>query len=164
MLLVKDPLTGLKERRGKLLLEIPVRELHNDMLLPINKGGFSGVRDDDGKVIISDTTLRKLLPKELHPVTETHKQLCGCKLCNTATSLQKTLNAFCLRTLKELQESVNQAVLPRQRLASLRALQDYRRSVVNLDMSLKHLKTCIVLTDMSECCGHQVPSMELCPR
>jgi hypothetical protein len=113
-LLVENPSTGLKERRGKLLLEIPVCELHNDMLQPLNKGGFAGIRDADGNIIISDTTLRKLLPKELRPATETHKQLCGCELCNTATSLQKTLNAFRSRTLKQLQESVNRAVLPRQ--------------------------------------------------
>jgi hypothetical protein len=81
----------LKEQRGKLLLEIPVGELHNDMLLPINKGGFSGVRDAEGTIIILDNTLRKLLPIELQPATEMHKQLCGCKLCNTVTSLQKTL-------------------------------------------------------------------------
>ncbi len=73
-----------------MLLEVPVRELHNDMLLPINEGCFTGVRDTDGKIIISDTMLRKLLPKELRPATETHKQLCGWELCNTAKSLQKT--------------------------------------------------------------------------
>jgi hypothetical protein len=139
----------LKERRGKLLFEIPVRELHNDMLMPINKGGFAGVRNEDGKIIILDTTLRKLSPIELRPATETHKQLCGCKLCNTATSLQKTLNAFRSRTLKQLQESVNRAVLPRQRLASLWSFQDYRQSVANPNMSLHHLKPSDVLTVMT---------------
>jgi hypothetical protein len=43
------------EQRGKLLLKIPVRELHNDMLLPLNKDGFAGIRDEDGQIIISDT-------------------------------------------------------------------------------------------------------------
>jgi hypothetical protein len=41
-LLVKNKVTGEKELVGKLLLEIPVQELHNDMLLPVNKGGFAG--------------------------------------------------------------------------------------------------------------------------
>jgi hypothetical protein len=35
------------------------------MLQPINKGGFAGVRDVEGKIIISDTALQKLLPIEL---------------------------------------------------------------------------------------------------
>jgi hypothetical protein len=145
-LLVMNQSTGLKERRGKLLLEISVRELHNDMLLPVNKGGFAGVRDNDGAIIISDSTLRKLLPHELRPATETHKQLCGCELCNTATSLQKTLNAFRLRSLKQMRESVSRAVLPRQRLASLRRSQEYRRLVANADMTLKHIRTSDALT------------------
>ena len=139
-LLVKNPLTGLKERTGKLLLEIPVRELHNDMLLPTIEGGFAGARDEDGKIIISDTTLRNLLPFELRPATETHKQLCGCELCNTAMSLHKTLKAFRSRNLKELRESVIQGVLPRQRLASLRTVQDYSDSVENEDKSMRHFK------------------------
>jgi hypothetical protein len=64
-LLVKNKVSGEKERVGKLLLEIHVRESHNDMLLPVNKGGFAGAFDENGSIIISDTTLRKLLPKEL---------------------------------------------------------------------------------------------------
>ena len=139
-LLFKNPLTGLKERIGKLLLEIPVRELHNDRLLPTNEGGFAGSRDEEGKIIISNTTLRNLLPFELRPATETHKQLCGCELCNCATSLQKTLNAFCSRNLKQLRESVIQAVLPRQRLPSLRTVQDYSHCVEKEDRSLSHFK------------------------
>jgi hypothetical protein len=64
-LLVKNKVTGEKERVGKLILKIPVRKLHNDMLLPVNKGGFAGAFDESGAPIISDSTLQKLLPKEL---------------------------------------------------------------------------------------------------
>jgi hypothetical protein len=56
-LLVKNKVTGEKERVGKLILEIPVRELHNDMLLPVNKGGFEGAFNASGVPIISDSTL-----------------------------------------------------------------------------------------------------------
>jgi hypothetical protein len=108
------------------------------------------MRAEDGTIIISDTTLWKLLPIELRPARETHKQLCGCKLCNTVTSLHKTLNAFCLRTLKQLTQSVNRTVLPRQRLASLhQACQDYRHSVANPNNTLKYLKPSDVLTVMT---------------
>ena len=148
-LLVYNPVTGVKERTGKLLLEISVRELHNDMLLPENKGGFAGVRDADGCIIISDTTLRKLLPKELRPATETHKQLCGCELCNTAASLQKTLNAFWSQNLQQMEQSVNRAVLPRQRLSALRTYQGYRHSVASPDSQLNHLKACDAVTLMT---------------
>jgi hypothetical protein len=83
-------------------------------------------------------------------MTEMRKQLCGWKLCNTITYFQKTLNAFFSRTLKQLTQSVSQAVLPRQRISShLRASQDYRCSVANPNMSLKHLKPGDVLIVMT---------------
>jgi hypothetical protein len=46
-------------------------------------------------------------------------------------------------------ESINWAVLPRQRLASFQASQDYRRLVANPDVSLKHLKPSDVRTMMT---------------
>jgi hypothetical protein len=98
-LLVKKEMTGGKEQAGKLLLEIPVCKIHNNMLLPVNKGGFAGARDESGATI-----LWKLLPRELRPAMEMHKQSCGCELCITATSLQKTLNAFRLGSLHLLKE------------------------------------------------------------
>ncbi len=70
-LLIKDPETGQKKRTGKLLLEISVRELHNNLLEPTVNGGL-------GEVLISDTALRYLLPPQLRPMTERHKQMCGC--------------------------------------------------------------------------------------
>jgi hypothetical protein len=57
-LLIKDPETRKKLRTGKILLEVSVRELHNDLLdLPAN-GGLDCVRNAEGKVIIRDTALR----------------------------------------------------------------------------------------------------------
>jgi hypothetical protein len=148
-LLIKNKLTGEKERIGKLLLEIPVRKLHNDMLLPINKGGFAGAIYERGAIIISDTTLRKLLPKELRPATETHKQLCGCELCITAASLQKTLNAFRLRSLKMMKERSALARAVRVRLPALRQLQDYRKLIANADKTLKQKKAADAVTLMT---------------
>jgi hypothetical protein len=104
IILINNKVTGEKEQVGKLLLEIPVGELHSDMLLSVNKGGFAGAIDESGAIIISDTMLRKVLAHELCPATEMHKQLCGCELRITTASLQKTLNAFCLRSLKLLKE------------------------------------------------------------
>jgi hypothetical protein len=61
-LLIKDPETGKKVRTGKVLLEVSVRELHNDLLdLPAN-GGLDCAKNAEGKVLISDTALRYLLP------------------------------------------------------------------------------------------------------
>ena len=49
----------------KLLLHVSVRELHNSLLSDPNGGGIKDDRDKDGKIIISDSTLRSLLPTQL---------------------------------------------------------------------------------------------------
>ena len=49
----------------KLLLQVSVRELHNSLLSDPNDGGLKDARYEDGKIIISDSTLRSLLPPQL---------------------------------------------------------------------------------------------------
>ena len=46
----------------KLLLQVSVRELHNSLVSVPNDGGLKDTRYEDGKIIISDSTLRSLLP------------------------------------------------------------------------------------------------------
>ena len=47
-----------------LLLQVSVRELHNSLVSDPNYGGLKDARDEDGKIIISDSTLRSLLPPQ----------------------------------------------------------------------------------------------------
>ena len=49
----------------KLLLQVSVRELHNSLVGNPNDGGIKDGRDEDGKIIICDSTLRSLLPPQL---------------------------------------------------------------------------------------------------
>ena len=46
----------------KLLLQVSARELHNSLVSDPNDGGMKDARDENGKIIISDFTLRLLLP------------------------------------------------------------------------------------------------------
>ena len=48
----------------KLLLLVSVRELHNSLASDPNNGALKDARDEDGKIIISDSTLRSLLPPQ----------------------------------------------------------------------------------------------------
>ena len=52
----------------KLLLQVSVRELHNSLVSDPNDGGLKDSRDKDGKIIISDSTLRSLFPPQLKNV------------------------------------------------------------------------------------------------
>ena len=49
----------------KLLLQVSVRELHNSLVSDPSNGGLKDYRDEDGKIIISDSTLRSRLPPQL---------------------------------------------------------------------------------------------------
>ena len=44
------------------MLKMPIRDLNNYLLKPKDKGGFLFAREKNGSVIISDTTIRNLLP------------------------------------------------------------------------------------------------------
>ena len=46
----------------KLLLQVSVRALHNSLVNDLNDCGLKDARDEDDNIIISDSTLRSLLP------------------------------------------------------------------------------------------------------
>ena len=48
----------------KLLLQVSVREPHNSLVSDPNDVGLKDARDEDGKIIISDSKLRSLLPSQ----------------------------------------------------------------------------------------------------
>jgi hypothetical protein len=56
-LLVKKQGSIEKQRVPKLLIEITVRELHNLLVAPLEHGGLPQSRDEDGIIIVGDTTL-----------------------------------------------------------------------------------------------------------
>eukprot|EP00966_Prymnesium_polylepis_P330743 7386355-Prymnesium_polylepis.1 len=104
---VEDPKSGEKVPTTKLLREVSIRELHNDLIeLPVDEGGKGGglpeARGEKGEVLISATAMRGLLPPQLQAMTERHKQMCGCEICISADQLQQSLNAFRFRLKRQL--------------------------------------------------------------
>ena len=71
----------------KLLLQVSVRELHNRLVSDTNDGGLKDARDKDGEIIISDYTLRSMLPPQLKQMSTRYKVMCGCKCCIYAKSI-----------------------------------------------------------------------------
>ena len=63
----------------KLLLQVSGRELHNSLVNDPNDVGLKDARDEDGKIIISDSTLRSLLPPELKKMSARYNIMCGCE-------------------------------------------------------------------------------------
>ena len=64
--------------RNKNILQISVRELQNDMILPISEGNIFGTITVDGKVCIGDTSLSKYMPKYIKPMRNINNIICGC--------------------------------------------------------------------------------------
>ena len=63
----------------KFLLQVSVKELHNSLISDPNDGGLKDARDEDGRIIISDSTLRSLLPTQLKQMYARYKVMCGCE-------------------------------------------------------------------------------------
>ena len=71
----------------KLLLQVYVRELHSSLVSDPNCGGIKDARDEYGKIIISDSTLRLLLPPQLKQMSARYNIMCGCECCISAKSV-----------------------------------------------------------------------------
>ena len=62
-----------------------MRKLHNELIASPDDGGLPGARDaDKNYVVIYYTMLCSLAPPQLRPVTDHHKIMCGCSICNTS--------------------------------------------------------------------------------
>ena len=55
---------------SKLLFQVSVRELHNNLVSATKYGGLKEARDEDDNIIISDSTLCSLLPTQLKKCCE----------------------------------------------------------------------------------------------
>jgi hypothetical protein len=128
---IKDPEAPEGRKRvGKLLLEISVRELHNDLVDTPENGGLAEARDESGNVLISDTALRYLLPPQLKRMSASHKQMCGCEKCLSIQTLQQSLNTWRFRCLRQLSVEVNSLPEGEARQLALARLVDYRIAVL----------------------------------
>ena len=58
-------------------------------------------------MIISDTRFRSLAPPQIRPMTDNHKMMCGCAICNTSKYNQEYLNAWRRKQLKIMDEKAN---------------------------------------------------------
>ena len=66
-----------------------MQQLHNELIASPDDGVLLVYRHSDtNDVIISGTMLRSLAPPKLSPMTDHHKMICGCAICNTSNYFQ----------------------------------------------------------------------------
>ena len=93
----------------KLLLQVSVRELHQSLVSDPNDGGLKDARDEDGKIIISDSALRSLLSHKLKQISARYKVMCGCEYCIFVKSMHSSLQSWRDRYLKKLKDKSQNA-------------------------------------------------------
>ena len=84
----------------KLLLRVSIKELHNSLVIYHNDRGLKDARDDDGNIIISDSTLRSVLTPQFKKMFARYKIMCGCECCISAKSIHSSLLSWRDRYLK----------------------------------------------------------------
>ena len=75
----------------KLLLQVSVRELHNSLVIDPNDGVMKDFRDEYDNIIISDYTLRSLLPPQLKQMYARYKIMCDFECCISAKIIHSSL-------------------------------------------------------------------------
>ena len=70
---VPDPAdSNRKMKVQKMLRQISMRELHNDLIKNVP------ACTKNGRVLISDTNLRAILPPQVKPMSNRYKEMCSC--------------------------------------------------------------------------------------
>ena len=90
----------------KFILQVSVRELNNSLVSDPNNGGLKNARDEDGKIVISDSTLRSLLPPQIKQISTRYKIMCGCECCISAKSIHSSLLSWCYRYLEQIRDKI----------------------------------------------------------
>ena len=84
----------------KLLIQLSIRELHNSLVIDPNNGAIKDARDEDGNIIISDSTLHSLLPHQLKQISACYNIMSGCECCISAKIIHSPLLSWRDRYLK----------------------------------------------------------------
>ena len=76
---------------SKHLFWVLVKALHNIMVIPPEEGGLKEARYSENNSIISDSTIRNILPPQLNKMTSRYKVMCGCECCISTKSMHLSL-------------------------------------------------------------------------
>ena len=113
-----------------MLLHVSVRELHNSLVSDPNDGGLKYARDKDGKIIISDSTLRSLLQPQLKQMSARYRIICGCEYCIYAKGIHSSLLSWRDRYLKKLKDQSQNAQIRRSGEKSHHIYTTYKNTVM----------------------------------
>ena len=112
-----------------LLLQESIREINNSMVSPPEEGGIKEARDVDYHIIISDSTLCKILPPQIKKMTSRYKVICSCECCIYAKSMHSSLLTWRDCRLKHPKDIIHNAQNRRSGEISSRIFETYKNYV-----------------------------------
>ena len=116
-----------KIRTNRLLLQISIRELHNEMIEQLPEA-----TDAEGNVLISDTKLRQIMPPEVKRMSNRYKVMCGCIDCLSIQYYQSDYNRFKNSLMKKMVDDRDNAPLRSDERSLARArLAIYENEIQN---------------------------------
>ena len=89
-----------------LLLQVSVRELHNNLVSDTYNGGIKEAIGAENNIIISDSTLCSLLPPQLKKISSRYKVMCGYECCISAKSIHYSLLSWSDHYLKNIKDKI----------------------------------------------------------
>ena len=84
-------------------------ELHNSLVIDTNDGVLKYSRDEYGKIVISDSTLRLLLSPQLKQISARYKIMYGCECCISEKIIHSSLLSWLNRYLEKLKDKIQNA-------------------------------------------------------
>ena len=89
-------------------MQVSICEIHNDLIYEsIIYLLKKAIDESSGKILVSDTALRSLMPNNARKMTDRYKQMCGFKICVIICSIQESLNNYPLKHLNLFREQVS---------------------------------------------------------
>ena len=135
----------VRERVGKLLLEISVRKLHQDLMKPAPTGLSEAYCKSSNKLLISERYLRNILPPQLRAMTFAQNQMCGCEICTIMKMHHTSLSMF--RKKQSLKNTNNFSIATRSRTVTGHDIQSYMTDILT-DNNHVFPTACSVLEEM----------------
>jgi hypothetical protein len=77
-------------------------ELHLYMI-----DNYRDLKMDDGKVLFSESTLQKIMPRHIKKAGDRYKQMCGCQVCIIFKNMYSCLRLWKQKIILQLQTEIN---------------------------------------------------------
>ena len=99
------------------------------MASPPEEGGLKDARAADNNIVISDSTLRKILPPQLNKMTYQYKVMCGCECCISYKIMHYYLLTWSVCCLKQIKYRSTNLQNRRSSEISILIFETYKNSV-----------------------------------